>query len=64
MLKQIDLLRHREAEGGRMYRGQTDHPLHAGAIRAIIVANVLKAPLLAMYRMRIDSAGIIAVKFR
>ena len=27
MLKQIDLLRHGEPVGGRMYRGQTDHPL-------------------------------------
>lgn len=26
-MKQIDLLRHGEPEGGRMYRGQLDHPL-------------------------------------
>ena len=27
MLQQIDLLRHGEPVGGRMYRGQVDHPL-------------------------------------
>ncbi len=36
--------------------------VHSGVIRAI-VANVLKAPLLSMYRMQINSAGMVAVTF-
>jgi alpha-ribazole phosphatase/probable phosphoglycerate mutase len=42
-----------------------DHPLiiaHAGVIRAI-VAHVLKAPLLSMYRMQIPSAGMVSIVF-
>lgn len=35
---------------------------HAGVLRAII-AHVLKAPLLSMYRMQIPSAGMVAIKF-
>ena len=35
---------------------------HAGVMRAI-VAHVLKAPLLSMYRMQIPSAGMISIQF-
>ena len=35
---------------------------HAGVMRAII-AQVLKAPLLSMYRMQIPSAGMISINF-
>jgi alpha-ribazole phosphatase/probable phosphoglycerate mutase len=36
--------------------------VHAGVIRAI-VAHVLKAPLLSMYRMQIPSAGMVTIGF-
>ncbi len=35
---------------------------HSGVIRAIVI-NILRAPLLAMYRMQTDSANMTAVKF-
>ena len=35
---------------------------HAGVMRAI-VAHVLKAPLLSMYRIQIPSAGMVSIQF-